>query len=92
MTTAPSGIADSGVHLHHLTTASLDRREDGCETGCPYGGTLRALGDDTPATVAAHGYCLDVPFADTCVMTRADVPRRVGQNRVQAEARAMVPR
>ncbi|MEU3862965.1 hypothetical protein AB0F03_37785 [Streptomyces sp. NPDC028722] len=51
MTTVPGGIADTGAHLYHLTTATLDRREDGCETGCPYDGLLRALGDDTPVTV-----------------------------------------
>jgi hypothetical protein len=54
MTTAPGGIADTGAHLYHLTTATLDRREYGCETGCPYDGMLRALGDDTPVTVTGR--------------------------------------
>ncbi|MFJ9604702.1 ThiF family adenylyltransferase [Streptomyces althioticus] len=54
MTTAPGGVADTGAHLYHLTTATLDRRENGCETGCPYDGTLRALGDDTPVTVTGR--------------------------------------
>ncbi|MGW7201196.1 hypothetical protein [Streptomyces chryseus] len=51
MTTAPGGIADTGAHLYHLTTATLDHRENGCEAGCPYDGMLRALGDDAPVTV-----------------------------------------
>ncbi|MFC8174955.1 ThiF family adenylyltransferase [Streptomyces sp. NPDC057325] len=54
MATAPGGIADTGAHLYHLTTAALDRRENGCETGCPYDGTLRALGDDAPVTVTGR--------------------------------------
>ncbi|MFE6129522.1 ThiF family adenylyltransferase [Streptomyces sp. NPDC056437] len=51
MTTAPGGIADTGAHLYHLTTATLDRHEDGCETDCPYDCMLRELGDDAPVTV-----------------------------------------
>ncbi|WP_329611912.1 ThiF family adenylyltransferase [Streptomyces brevispora] len=54
MTTAPGGIADTGAHLYHLTTATLDHREDGCETGCLYDGMLRALGDDAPVTVTGR--------------------------------------
>ncbi|TLQ47894.1 hypothetical protein [Streptomyces marianii] len=54
MTTAPGGIADTGAHLYHLTTATLDDREDGCERGCPYDGMLRALGDDAPVTVTGR--------------------------------------
>lgn len=54
MTTAPGGIADTGAHLYDLITATLDHREDGCETGCPYDGMLRALGDDAPVTVTGR--------------------------------------
>lgn len=51
MATAPGGIADTGAHLYHLTTGTLDRREDGCKAGCLYDGPLGALGDDTPIPV-----------------------------------------
>ncbi|MFK4687236.1 ThiF family adenylyltransferase [Streptomyces pristinaespiralis] len=54
MTTAPGGIADTGAHLYHLTTGTLERREDGCEVGCPYDGMLRGLGDDAPVTVTGR--------------------------------------
>ncbi|WP_217185861.1 hypothetical protein [Streptomyces sp. AC495_CC817] len=54
MTTAPSGIADTGAHLYHLTTATLDHHKDGCKTSCPYDGMLRALGDDAPVTVTGR--------------------------------------
>ncbi|MFE6460562.1 ThiF family adenylyltransferase [Streptomyces cinereoruber] len=54
MTTAPGGIADTGAHLYHLTTGTLERREDGCETGCPYDGMLRGFGDDSPVTVTGR--------------------------------------
>lgn len=54
MTTAPGGIADTGAHLYHLTTGTLERREDGCEKGCPYDGMLRGLSDDAPVTVTGR--------------------------------------
>lgn len=51
MTTAPGGIADTGAHLYHLTTGTIDHHEDGCKANCLYDGSLRALGDDTPIPV-----------------------------------------
>ncbi|WP_275558262.1 ThiF family adenylyltransferase [Streptomyces sp. 5-6(2022)] len=54
MTAAPSGISDTGAHLYHLTTGTLDRREDGCYPGCPYDTTLNALGDAAPVVTGRH--------------------------------------
>ncbi|MGD3112487.1 hypothetical protein [Streptomyces sp. YGL11-2] len=51
MTTAPAGIADTGAHLYHLTTCTIDHHEDGCKANCLYDGSLRALGADTPIPV-----------------------------------------
>ena len=36
MVTAPSGIADTGAHLFHLTTGTVDRIEEGCKPECRY--------------------------------------------------------
>ncbi|UWE10191.1 HesA/MoeB/ThiF family protein [Actinacidiphila bryophytorum] len=63
MVAAPAGIADTGAHLHHLTTGTTDRREEGCTPQCPYGGTspdeepggsLHLLGDSAPTLVGSH--------------------------------------
>ncbi|MFJ6083216.1 ThiF family adenylyltransferase [Streptomyces sp. NPDC092369] len=54
MVTAPSGIADTGAHLYHLTTGTIDQRLEGCEAGCLYDGQLRALGDHTPVKVTGR--------------------------------------
>ncbi|MEV7388079.1 ThiF family adenylyltransferase [Streptomyces sp. NPDC091215] len=54
MVTAPSGIADTGAHLYHLTTGSIDQRLEGCDPGCPYHGPLRALGDHTPVDITGR--------------------------------------
>lgn len=51
MVTAPGGIADTGAHLHHLSTGTVDRRLEACAPACWYQGPLRALGDDAPVTV-----------------------------------------
>lgn len=48
MVTAPLGIADTGAHLFHLTTGTLDRIEDGCKPECRYSGDLLLLGDAAP--------------------------------------------
>lgn len=48
MVTAPSGIADTGAHLFHLTTGTVDRIEHGCKPGCRYSGDLLQLGDNAP--------------------------------------------
>ncbi|MDX3495254.1 hypothetical protein ACKI1I_15590 [Streptomyces turgidiscabies] len=52
--TAPGGIADTGAHLYHLTTGSIDRRLEGCAPECPYDGRLRVLGDHTPVSVTSR--------------------------------------
>ncbi|WP_405842542.1 ThiF family adenylyltransferase [Streptomyces sp. NBC_01518] len=54
MVTAPSGIADTGAHLYHLTTGTVDYRLKGCDSGCPYDGQLCALGDHTPVDVTGR--------------------------------------
>ncbi|MFF0107683.1 hypothetical protein [Streptomyces hirsutus] len=54
MVTAPSGIADTGAHLYHLTTGTIDQSLEGCDAGCPYEGQLRALGDYTPVNVTGR--------------------------------------
>ena len=54
MVTAPSGIADTGAHLYHLTTGTVDQRLEGCDPGCPYDGPLRALGDHTPVDITGR--------------------------------------
>lgn len=48
MVTAPSGIADTGAHLSHLTTGTVDRVEEDCEPECRYSGDLLLLGDAAP--------------------------------------------
>ncbi len=45
---APGGVADTGAHLYHFTTGTLDRITDGCRPDCPYSTWLLARGD-------AHG-------------------------------------
>jgi hypothetical protein len=42
---APGGVGDTGAHLYHFTTGTLDRRTDGCLPTCMYANTLMALGD-----------------------------------------------
>ncbi|MFJ8351587.1 HesA/MoeB/ThiF family protein [Streptomyces sp. NPDC094153] len=64
MATAPGGIADTGAHLYHLTTGTIDRREDGCKAGCLYDGPLRALGDDTPIPVTGPHLAAEQARAD----------------------------
>jgi len=54
MVTAPSGIADTGAHLHHLTTGTIDQRLEGCNAGCAYDAQLCALGDHTPVIVTGR--------------------------------------
>jgi len=48
MITAPSGVADTGAHLFHLATGTVDRIEDGCTPGCRYASDLLLLGDVAP--------------------------------------------
>lgn len=54
MVAAPSGIADTGAHLHHLTTGTIDRRTEGCHTSCYYSGVLYLLGDAAPNVTGRH--------------------------------------
>lgn len=51
---APSGLGDTGAHLYHFTTGTLDRRTDGCLPSCPYTNALLALGDDHGLEVAGE--------------------------------------
>ncbi|MFD3760553.1 ThiF family adenylyltransferase [Streptomyces sp. NPDC058622] len=54
MTAAPAGVSDTGAHLYHLATATLDRREEGCDPECPYETRLYGLGDAAPAFTGRH--------------------------------------
>jgi molybdopterin-synthase adenylyltransferase len=54
MALAPSGVSDTGAHLHHMTTGVVDRRELGCSTGCPYSNLLVATGDDAGVVVTGR--------------------------------------
>lgn len=71
MVTAPSGIADTGAHLYHLSTGTVDQRVAGCEAGCPYDSMLRALGDGVPVTVTGRH-----PAAERARAARALAVRR----------------
>jgi molybdopterin-synthase adenylyltransferase len=42
---APSGIADTGAHLYHFTTGTLDRITEACRLDCPYSTWLLARRD-----------------------------------------------
>jgi hypothetical protein len=48
---APAGIADTGAHLYHFTTGTLDRITEGCAPDCPYGTWLLTRGDAHALTV-----------------------------------------
>lgn len=48
MVTAPLGVADTGSHLFHLTTGTVDRFEDDCKPECRYSGDLLLLGNTAP--------------------------------------------
>ncbi|MEU6653335.1 ThiF family adenylyltransferase [Streptomyces sp. NPDC046900] len=54
MVSAPAGIADTGAHLYHLTTGTIDHEEQGCNPNCPYSGEMHILGDAAPAAVGSH--------------------------------------
>lgn len=54
MVSAPAGIADTGAHLRHLTTGTIDRREEGCRPNCPCSREMHLLGDAAPAAPGAH--------------------------------------
>ncbi|MGI5413827.1 ThiF family adenylyltransferase [Streptomyces chartreusis] len=64
MVAAPSGIADTGAHLHHLTTGTVDQRLEGCDSGCLYDDRLRALGDHTPVSVTGPHRAAEEARAD----------------------------
>ncbi|MET8682224.1 ThiF family adenylyltransferase [Streptomyces sp. NPDC004647] len=59
MTTAPGGNADTGAHLYHLATGTLDRRQDGCNTGCLYDTALRPLGDDANISMTGQHHAAE---------------------------------
>jgi molybdopterin/thiamine biosynthesis adenylyltransferase len=54
MAAAPAGVSDTGAHLYHLATGTLDRREEGCRPGCLFDTTLLGLGDAAPAFTGRH--------------------------------------
>jgi hypothetical protein len=54
MTIAPSGIADTGAHLYHLTTGTIDHDNRNCRPNCLYSRDLLAHGDDTGLTVTGY--------------------------------------
>ncbi|MFF3598061.1 HesA/MoeB/ThiF family protein [Kitasatospora indigofera] len=54
MVSAPVGIADTGAHLHHLATGTVDRDTRSCNANCPYSGVLHVLGDAAPPATGRH--------------------------------------
>lgn len=59
----PGGVGDPGAHLHHFATGTLARRTDGCLPGCPYSGTLLALGDTHPFDITGEHPAADAARA-----------------------------
>ncbi len=56
---APGGVSDTGAHLYHFTTGTLDRRIDGCRPGCPYTDALLALADSQPFEITGEHSAAD---------------------------------
>jgi molybdopterin-synthase adenylyltransferase len=48
---APSGLANAGAQTYHFVGARLDTKISTCDPDCPFGTSLRALGDDAPFNV-----------------------------------------
>jgi hypothetical protein len=69
---APGGVGDTGAHLYHFATGTLDRRTDGCRPGCPYAGTLTGLADTQPFEITG-GHAL----ADAVRATRPKARKRL---------------
>jgi hypothetical protein len=50
----PGGVGDTGAHLYHFATGTLDRQTDGCQPGCPYTETLIGLADTQPFDITGE--------------------------------------
>ncbi|WP_030234991.1 HesA/MoeB/ThiF family protein [Streptomyces sp. NRRL S-350] len=68
MVSAPAGIANTGAHLHHLATGTIDRDVKHCSAKCPYGGELHLLGDAAPRVTGSH------PAAEKACTARHSAP------------------
>ena len=68
---APGGVGDTGAHLYHFATGTLDRRIDGCQPGCPYTETLTGLADTQPFQVTGEH-----PAADAARASRRRAQKR----------------
>lgn len=54
MVVAPSESADIGTQNYDFVTGSLDVETDGCQSRCPYSGSLLAMGDQMPPIFGRH--------------------------------------
>ena len=66
----PGRCRGPGAHLCHFATSTLDRRTDGCLPGCPYSGTLLALGDTHPFDITDQHPAADAAPAARHAATR----------------------
>lgn len=65
---APGGIADVGAQLYHLSTGTLERDDDVCESSCFYSGPFLGKGDRAVDPTARH------PTAEKARRRRAERP------------------
>ena len=56
---APGGVGDTGAHLYHFATGTLDRQIDDCQPGCPYTESLTGLADMQPFQVTGEHPAVD---------------------------------
>jgi hypothetical protein len=67
----PGGVGDTGAHLYHFATGTLDRRVEGCQPGCPYTEALTGLADTQPFQIIGEH-----PAADLVRASRRRVQKR----------------
>jgi hypothetical protein len=72
---APSGLGNSGAHLYHFATGSLDQRIEGCNPGCLYSGDLLATGDRNGLVVTGAHTAAEVARAARAAYSRRPVMR-----------------
>jgi hypothetical protein len=75
MLTRPSGVSDVGAQLFHLTTGTVDRREEGCAPSCIYASTLLAAGDDSGLTATGRHVRAEIARAKAKSARRRPVTR-----------------
>ncbi len=74
---APSGIADVGASLHHFTTATIDRRTDGCDPNCLYSGMLLATADHHGLQVTGEHHAANAAREQHARHHPSPKPRRI---------------